>query len=150
MFGEIEPNTEAGLISNTVKELSKRPPFKEMIYIPSESIKKIQPILLANFCRGIEDRELIKIFKTKRKLVGALRQYFLEVSSLFAYDWKFGKKGFMCANPGINVMLRILRRILIHKNKKMPSKNEISRLLEPISIYFKKNIIEKINQMSVS
>lgn len=144
LAGEIEPHTETGTISNVVKQLNKESPFKDCIAIPSETTKDTNiPIKISNFCNGIEDRELIKIFKTQDELLNNLKALFLVVADLFAFDWKLGKKGFICANAGVNVMLRILRRLLIMKKETMPTKSEISKLLGSIATYFKKTYYKK-------
>ncbi|MCI0531205.1 MAG: DGQHR domain-containing protein [candidate division Zixibacteria bacterium] len=138
LAGEVEPDTDSGLISNTVKSLNKSEPFKGKIYIPSESMEKKNPILLANFCNGIEDRELHRIFNDKDALFKILKTYFEQVEKLFEYDWRQEKKGFMCHNSGVNVMLRILKKILAKGNNQLPTKPELIKLLKPISIHFKK------------
>lgn len=146
LAGEIEPNTDAGIISNAVKILNKATPFKDLIYIPSEVLQNSKkPIGLANFCNGIEDRELINFIRPKNaeNLYKILREYFLLIFSMFSYDWKSEKRGFICANAGVNVMLRILKRILIHKKGKIPSKREINKLFKPLSIYFKKRYYKR-------
>lgn len=144
LAGEIEPHTETGIISNVVKQLNKELPFKDCIAIPSESTKDTNiPIKISNFCNGIEDRELLKIFKTQDMLLSNLKLHFSVIADLFAFDWKLGRKGFMCANAGVNVMLRILKRLLVMKKESMLTKSEISKLLASIATYFKKTYYRK-------
>ena len=66
-----------------------------------------------------------------------------ELSELNKFREKFGKKGFICANAGVNVMLRILKRLLIMKKEALPTKGEISKLLTSVADYFKKTYYKK-------
>jgi DNA sulfur modification protein DndB len=144
LAGEIEPHTDSGKISNIVKRLNKESPFKGTISIPSETITTRNiPIKMANFCNGIEDRELLKIFKTENDLLSALKTFFSIVEKLFNYDWNEGKKGFVCNNAGVNVMLRIFRKILMSHDNVLPSKHKLEEIMRPISKGFAKKYYKK-------
>ncbi|MCI0427563.1 MAG: DGQHR domain-containing protein [Nitrospiraceae bacterium] len=148
--GEINPNSGFGVISNAVKLLNQDRPFGGMISIPFEGRGQQRHLKLGNICDGILDRHLAdeqtESMKTRarnplydrsgprrtRKLLKALRGFFLLCASVLRNDWSRRREGFFCTNNGINVLLRIYESCLAYYSRK-PSKAELTKVLRVIN-----------------
>jgi len=145
--GEMRPKTERGIISNIVKELNKREPFEDMIYIPLEGVGKRGKLKLTTFCTVIEKRRLSKVTteskvenplyddkdytKTVKNVADALSEYFLKLKTMFSDEVN---NDFIFTNAGISVMTTIYERI-IERTKKKPSLKDIEKYIKPLVDY---------------
>jgi DGQHR domain-containing protein len=149
LLGKIKPETFGGLISNIVKELNSRDPFKDKIYIPSISgIEKRKDIPISYFCTALKNLRLIgdvdKIFyrlnkrnNDKRTPVNLLVKYFKVLQNLFKNNKEVND--FIFTHNGVAIMLEVLKGVLIYYDNKLPSEKNMYNLLKPIREYLVKN-----------
>lgn len=152
--GDMIPSQEDGIISNTVKSLNNFGALYHKIYIPSTGIKTKGALLkMAGICLSIKRTKLIRENTTSktanpfynpepdkivRSLSSALSDYFSCVQNLMPEDWKLQNKGFVLADGGNAIMIRLFEKIIsrcVTKNIK-PTDKEYMTYLRPIATLF--------------
>src|SRR5437773_8261767 len=133
----VHPNSPAGIIANSVRNLERDGPLLSLVSYPLLGSKAGgRPLRLANLCDSIESRGLVELQtehmtsrmrnprfdssapKKLEKLQDGLAE-FLEVLSIsFAEDWDRGKDGFVCTNNGLAVLLRVFERYLVFRPRR--------------------------------
>ncbi|RKY38257.1 MAG: hypothetical protein DRP72_02140 [Candidatus Omnitrophota bacterium] len=152
--GELRPDTEEGIISNIVKKLDRKNPFKDRIYIPLKGKTSSRRIKMASLCESIKQRKLVQpILESKmenpfyvhqdrkvdfKKLVNYLVNYFQVIDKVFNSDMK---EQFIFTNKGLSLMIIFFEKItarLTSLNKKLGIKG-----YEKYIIYIKKYLESK-------
>lgn len=152
LIGRIRPKTFGGLISNIVKTLNEKEPFKDKIYIPSISgIEKRGHIPISYFCTDLKNLRLIgdvRIIEYRlnkqnddiKTPVKLLIRYFKIIQDLFEKNKEVNE--FIFTHNGVSIMLEILKGILIKFQNELPSESELRNLLNPMKRYIIKNFNE--------
>lgn len=145
--GQMRPNSENGKISNIVKKLNEKEPFKDLIYIPLEGINKKGKLKLTSFCVSIKKRKLVRVTTESKiqnplydesheilikKISDELTLFFLKLQNIFSDRVN---KGFIFTNGGNSVMITLYERIMA-RIKRIPKEKDIEKYITPLKDYF--------------
>jgi len=146
--GLSQPESERGIVSNTVRSLNFYEPFKDTIYIPAYGTRSGKTINMAAFCNGIINARLSK--KITPNCVGIqnplyvynhramvtksskiISKYFLTLKKYL----KTEQLKFIYGNAGVPIMLYLLEPILA-KIGKEPTTEQLSEYCAIIKKFF--------------
>jgi DGQHR domain-containing protein len=164
--GEINPNSNFGVISNAVKLLNQVQPFRGMISIPAEARGNQSHLKMGNICDGILDRGLAEPQTENMKASGknplyarpgslrrdrlakGLRTYFSLCASVLRSDWSKKRRGFFCTNNGLNVLLRVFEASLAYYTHR-PSRTELRRILGAVQRWLREgyNAADRLEEL---
>jgi len=147
-----EPGSTRGRISKFVYKLNEEPPFKDRISLPRVRSSTAY-LSFPNICEYLYSRtNLFSQHGSNDAFMGVVKAFFKAIASddSLKADWKRsaknkGKRGFICTNNSIAVLLRLLAKII--KVKGLPGKNEIEAwkgklnnwVIQPFEKYLSEN-----------
>jgi len=119
LFQISEPASIRGRISKFVYELNDLEPLKDLISLPRIRSSKAY-LSFPNFCSSLATRtNLFSQFGAANSFMNVIRGYFEVISNdpELRGDWdrcisEKGKRGFICTNNSISVLLRLLSNVL--------------------------------------
>jgi len=144
--GDMLPDEEEGVISNTVKILNIEGPLRHHIYVPSLGFKKGDKLKIAGICSTLQRAKLATPTTTQRienpfydpipgetvrKLSKALIVYFSYLQRLLAKEWELGSKGFILDDGGNSVIVKLFERIISYASHKRANIEECYKQLLP-------------------
>jgi len=131
LYRFISPNSVKAKISNFVYELNNKKPFKDLIRLPRVRSSKAR-LSFTNICKSLGKKRLFEDYGLQPVFAGAFIIYFETIlanrnlrvdwqrSIPHRQDWQTGiahrqRKGFLCTNNGIAILLRLLGMTLEKK-----------------------------------
>lgn len=153
--GKAHPDTPEGKISNIVRKLNFREPFRDKIYIPVYGSKSGKSINMAAFCNGILNSKITSQITSNcvgrynplftddpwtavNRISSVLERYFKLIDDNFSDD----HKNYIFGNAGIPVMLYILEPI-VSRLERIPSSEDLKKYVDCIQKFFDENYTNK-------
>jgi len=129
LYRFIDPESTRAEVSTFVYEINNKPPFKDLIKLPR--VRSSQAYLsFANMCISLFKGKLFENYGTQPTFRNAFESYFEVLLSdrNLREDWDRSvtnkqRKGFLCTNNGISILLKLLRMIL--EKKSLPQERRI-------------------------
>ncbi|MEM2915405.1 MAG: DGQHR domain-containing protein [Candidatus Bathyarchaeia archaeon] len=130
LFTTTEPGSIRGKIAAFVYKLNEIGPLKDLISLPRIR-SSIAYLSFPNLCITLYTRtNLFSQYGSEESFINIIRSYFEAIlsDSVLRKDWERstksrGKKGFLCTNNSMSVLLRLLAKVL--KKKGLPRNDEI-------------------------
>jgi DGQHR domain-containing protein len=155
--GDIIPEQEDGIISNTVKVLNKWEPLIRKIYIPSSPSSRKEekcPLKIAGMCLSMKKAKLAcrdTVSHTKnflfddnpermwQNLGTGISRYISFIKNKMLDDWERGKKGFILDNYTNGILIRFYEKILSRCASKgrLPTNLDYEKYVTPLTTLLK-------------
>ena len=149
--GELIPESQEGIIANTVKFLALNPPLEDRIYVPSFGVKKRGKLKLNSMCQAIKRVGLHRPetrsgatnpwyiedpYDRPERVGNGIADYFTRVHHVIPQEW-WGEKsnGLMTRDGGVVLLLRLMERFVerIAKDREgEPEPEEYDRFLDAV------------------
>jgi len=155
LFEISEPDSIRGRISKFVYELNELDPLRDLISLPRVRSSTAY-LSFSNFCSTLHTRSnLFSQYGSEDGFKNVVRAYFEAISSdtELKQDWdrsilEKGKKGFVCTNNSISVLLRLLAKVL--RKTELPTSDKIQSwkvhlvqwVIIPLKHYLYENAVE--------
>jgi DGQHR domain-containing protein len=153
LYKIIDPTCDRGKISKFAETLNNDGPFQDLIKLPRIRSSKAY-LSSTNLCLTL-DKSRTKLYQKygeKESFTHVIKGFFgaIKEDKDLKEDWyrstqNKSRKGFLCTNIGISILLRLLEKILTKKG--LPEKDNVDKwktdlkvwIIDPLKIYLKEN-----------